>query len=579
LIGEGSFGKVYAAHTREVWSFTDVVVKITEKEQEEAGAMEFLGCDILQQHLILLWLGVSKPNIVHMLEVCVSPERTYYVMESLSGPNLEEWLSSKTEIQERLVAILVKQMLSAVREIHAADMVHRDIKPENFVFANVASLELKLVDVVGTMCGVFDNARPQKLAGTPLYVPPEVLEHLLTKGRLDTQGIKAVTTKAVDMWAIGVTVFQMLSGKVPFEGSVQSKTRIGSSSSSGSPKNRSEVAKLARAQSEPLSLDGSETWELVSHEAKDFLRSLLRHEPEHRLCVEDALAHPWFAIDTGSDNPIQRNSHVACSPLRDFFSEKGQTEHVVRKTLFLVRHGEAVHNIEEQAAKKVAQLQAEQLGLHPKSPECKAMVDAARRLVLNSQALGDAELSPAGKAQALATKVAVAALIRQGKVPEPTGLLISPLQRTLQTASIIFPNHPNAHVRDLLSEKKTQFPCDNRSKIRNSVRKTFVNMSFSHLDRFDEQRLWFDSLEAEENNADVRERAATFVQQLRSIRDDCIALVSHKGFLRELERGPFGQPETSDAKKPGSEFGNCEVRVYDVTLAPRGVFATFRYGG
>merc|ERR1712136_532913 len=151
----------------------------------------------------------------------------------------------------------------------------------------------------------------------------------------------------------------------------------------------------------------------------------------------------------------------------------------------------------------------------------------------------------------------------------PTGLLISPLQRTLQTASIIFPNHPNAHVRDLLSEKKTQFPCDNRSKIRNSVRKTFVNMSFSHLDSFD----------AEENNADVRERAATFVQQLRSIRDDCIALVSHKGFLRELERGPFGQPETSDAKKPGSEFGNCEVRVYDVTLAPRGVFATFRYGG
>merc|ERR1712136_652989 len=373
-------------------------------------------------------------------------------------------------------------------------------------------------------------------------------EHLLTKGRLDTQGFKAVATKAVDMWAIGVTVFQMLSGKVPFEGSVQSKTRIGSSSSSGSPKNRSEVAKLARAQSGPLSL-------------------------------EDALAHPWFAIDTGSDNPIQRNSHVACSPLRDFFSEKGQTEHVVRKTLFLVRHGEAVHNIEEQAAKKVAQLQAEQLGLHPKSPECKAMVDAARRLVLNSQALGDAELSPAGKAQALATKVAVAALIRQGKVPEPTGLLISPLQRTLQTASIIFPNHPNAHVRDLLSEKKTQFPCDNRSKIRNSVRKTFVNMSFSHLDRFDEQRLWFDSLEAEENNADVRERAATFVQQLRSIRDDCIALVSHKGFLRELERGPFGQPETSDAKKPGSEFGNCEVRVYDVTLAPRGVFATFRYGG
>eukprot|EP00928_Gymnodinium_smaydae_P070790 TRINITY_DN5455_c0_g1_i1.p1 TRINITY_DN5455_c0_g1~~TRINITY_DN5455_c0_g1_i1.p1 ORF type:complete len:1216 (+),score=283.50 TRINITY_DN5455_c0_g1_i1:77-3724(+) len=583
VIGRGSFGVVYAAKYGDPG--IEVAVKVS-KRGKESGPRSFGDLDCLERQVVSNWLFKTKLHIVRVFEVKVSPSHVQLVMEKLNGPNLSDYLQARDgDRTEEEVAELSRQMLTAVREIHSNRMVHRDLKLDNFRFTDMDMTKLKLVDVVGTMCFRLDRLPRKVVCGTGCYLSPEAL--------------LGQYSAAVDMWALGVVVYYLLSGTLPYEVSSLSELKI--------------------AHGKPLDLEAN-PWRNVSEDAKSFVLGLLEMDPSKRLSVTQALDHEWVidrptspesrALDAPRDNSrkLEKGHRRLGTVAFDVATEHSSGEQEVprvkaKKTIFLVRHGEALHNIEERNAKKRVEAEAAALGLAKDSPECKEMVAKAKKAVLNNEEFHDAQLSPAGKAQALEARAAINQLKARG-LPEPTSILVSPLERTLQTAAIVFANHPNMHVREELRERRTGLPCDERKAAEEvAMRTSFCFMSFENLRNLDSRRSLPDVSPTEspsatnaadgdggspealpagrassglrsfelEDTTTLRARTARIFELLEAIEDKSVAVVTHKGFLRELERGPLGRPDAA-------EFNNCEVRAYDLELLVDGTLrATLRF--
>jgi broad specificity phosphatase PhoE len=284
-------------------------------------------------------------------------------------------------------------------------------------------------------------------------------------------------------------------------------------------------------------------------------------------------------------------------------------------TLYLVRHGEACHNVQEKAAEKMARDAAVAEGLDPDSDECKFRMEEARKAVLDDHSFFDASLSDKGKEEAAAARAQIEAWCKSDnktELPFPTEVLVSPLQRTLQTADLVFPDHSNIRVREELRERMTGRPADNRSSSQELQRRgTFSRFSFTKLrqlsvintditsllpgfsrklsmEEIEEELEKEDEVEEEEVGATprmdkkegtlnrlgsslntdevaedegkLRERTLKLFELLAQSEHRSVAIITHKGYLRGLERGAFGFPDAV-------EFKNCEVRVYRASFA------------
>ncbi|CAK9060954.1 Hypothetical protein SCF082_LOCUS32012 [Durusdinium trenchii] len=203
-------------------------------------------------------------------------------------------------------------------------------------------------------------------------------------------------------------------------------------------------------------------------------------------------------------------------------------------------------------------------------------LEIARRSALTDEGLKDAPLSTKGHEQAEITAANVSKIIREEELKAPEAVFVSPLQRALQTAARMFPEHQEVHVCDLLRERCTGFPCDERSEVPSlRSRKSFRHMSFDQVIPDDDEIVNLEDEEVMdeppvfrrfhtwpliEEKFMLRQRTAGLGRLLQTTEAESVCIVTHKGFLRELERGPLGRTEAS-------EFGNCEVRVYEVCVS------------
>ena len=288
---------------------------------------------------------------------------------------------------------------------------------------------------------------------------------------------------------------------------------------------------------------------------------------------------------------------------------------VRHRTLYFIRHGEAKHNILEKAAIKKAKEDAVAEGFAEDAEETKQRMELARQEILNNESLLDAELSPDGMKEAEGARNDIERIIKGKALPPPTEVLVSPLQRALQTANIVFPGHKNIKVREEVRERLTGKACDRKtSAFKMARRDTFRNFNMNRqlrssikqraralpervLGVFPESvsfRSFFarrGSNEGSSSGSDgavnasgaspgtawstsrnnlsqhvvedkhqLRERTRKLFDLIAESNHDVIAVVTHKGFLRELERGPFAQVDAT-------EFKNCEVRVYSAAFS------------
>jgi broad specificity phosphatase PhoE len=148
----------------------------------------------------------------------------------------------------------------------------------------------------------------------------------------------------------------------------------------------------------------------------------------------------------------------------------------------------------------------------------------------------------------------------------PEEILVSPLTRTLETANLIFPNHDHVHVREELRERNTGKPPDTLSPANQlRARLSFARFSMNRLEEQTalQQEKLQQVIQEEEDKATLRERTRQLFRLLAEspLETKSIAVVTHKGYLRELERGPFENPSSP-------EFQNCEIRVYQIRFHP-----------
>lgn len=231
-----------------------------------------------------VYLKLDHPNICKLLEVYEDEVAVSLVMELCSGKELYERLADRKRFTEGDCKRLVSEMLGALQYLHCQFICHRDIKLENWVYADDSEdARLKLIDF--GFSKVFNTGVPMTaMHGTIYYVAPEVLE-----GCYDYK---------CDVWSIGVIVYMLLSGSPPFNGEQDSEI----------------IRKIKRGRIQYP----EDRWGLVSDDAKDFIRTLLRRDPDERPNSAEAAKLPW--LQTQSDE-VQEVSLDVLKSMTQFASQ------------------------------------------------------------------------------------------------------------------------------------------------------------------------------------------------------------------------------------------------------------------
>src|SRR6476619_788973 len=147
--------------------------------------------------------GLSHPNVVSIYDRGEA-EGTYYIaMEYLEGKTLKELIVSRGPTPVRVAIDYTRQILSALEFAHRSGIVHRDIKPHNVVVAPDG--RLKVTDFGIARSGSSQMTEAGSIIGTAQYLSPE-------------QARGAPVDPRSDIYSLGIVLYEMLTGKVPFTG-------------------------------------------------------------------------------------------------------------------------------------------------------------------------------------------------------------------------------------------------------------------------------------------------------------------------------------------------------------------------
>jgi len=257
-LGAGGFGNVVVGTDKTMPRRRVAVKKVFARSSAEVDAL---------RHEARAMKELDHPSICRLFEYYESGRCFYFVMEHLSGGELFDRIKAKGRLAECSVVNIAQQAGSALRYAHNLKIAHRDMKPENIVFVDGdrKKNEVKVID--WGLSSHFGLSRMRSSVGSNFYKAPEILQ------------ARSSYTEACDLWSFGVVVYAMLCGKFPFVG--ENSDRLTAM--------RQETFKLNDA-----------CWAGISNQAKDFIRSLLRWDPSHRMSSAEAMQHPWIRYDQQS---------------------------------------------------------------------------------------------------------------------------------------------------------------------------------------------------------------------------------------------------------------------------------------
>lgn len=206
LLGQGGMGSVYEAE--HILLHTKVAIKVI---KEEYAAVPEAFQRFLREAQAAGAIG--HPNITKVHDFGEDAGLVYAVMELLRGKSLATLLEERGRLAPEPAVAIILQVLSALHAAHKAGIIHRDLKPDN-VFICIDSRsreEVKLLDF-----GVAKFNRPENVGlgltktgailGTPHYLAPEQ-----ARGKKDID-------ERIDIWSTGVMLYEVLSGRLPYDG-------------------------------------------------------------------------------------------------------------------------------------------------------------------------------------------------------------------------------------------------------------------------------------------------------------------------------------------------------------------------
>jgi predicted Ser/Thr protein kinase len=196
-LGEGGMGRVYKARHRTLGQFVAVkVLTLNDPSGRERFRSEALTTAKLEH-----------ANIVRVIDVQIPPDgRPYLVMEFADGGSLDRELNNTPQNPYR-AAEMLETITRAVQFAHEHGVLHRDLKPANVLRTRDGTLKLTDFGLAKQMESVSGLTRTGALLGTPQYMAPEQAD-----GRTHEFG------PAVDIYALGAILYEMLTGRPPFRG-------------------------------------------------------------------------------------------------------------------------------------------------------------------------------------------------------------------------------------------------------------------------------------------------------------------------------------------------------------------------
>eukprot|EP01125_Pyxidicula_operculata_P003222 TRINITY_DN1368_c0_g1_i1.p1 TRINITY_DN1368_c0_g1~~TRINITY_DN1368_c0_g1_i1.p1 ORF type:complete len:486 (-),score=152.75 TRINITY_DN1368_c0_g1_i1:326-1783(-) len=243
-LGDGGFSVVYKGVRKS--DEKQVAVKTIEKKK--------VGPEDLQRE-VNIWKLASKSSsrVVQLYAIYEDDQYVNLVMELMTGGELFEKIVGMEDYSEKYAALVIKQVLMIIRDLHKVHIVHQDLKPENLLIVSPENnTAIKLCDFgLAEIAG--DDVELVGIVGSTTYMAPEVVA-------------ESGHSKPVDVYAAGVITYILLCGYPPFE-----------------PENG--ITELEFPEPE---------WDLISDAAKDLIAQLLDKNPDKRPTPEIALKHPWF---------------------------------------------------------------------------------------------------------------------------------------------------------------------------------------------------------------------------------------------------------------------------------------------
>ncbi len=150
-----------------------------------------------------VWVGrrINSPHVFKVLQLKRERSCIYYVTEFLEGNSLAQWILDNPQPDLEKVRDIVSQIIKGLRAFHRKEMVHQDIKPENIMIDQHGII--KIIDFGSTRVSgleeIFTPIKQMHVEGTANYIAPELFD-----------GFEA--TPKTDMYSLGVTIYEMLSG-------------------------------------------------------------------------------------------------------------------------------------------------------------------------------------------------------------------------------------------------------------------------------------------------------------------------------------------------------------------------------
>eukprot|EP00833_Pecoramyces_ruminatium_P012219 jgi/Orpsp1_1/1186251/evm.model.d7180000049205.1 len=194
-VGEGNFAKVKLAKHK--LTGVEVAIKIIDKTRIDEKKLGKLYREVKIMKLL------NHPNIVKLFEVIETKNTLFLVMEYSSGGELYDYLVVHGRMKEKEARVKFRQILAAVNYCHNKRVIHRDLKAENLLLD--ANFDIKIADF--GFSNYYDpESKLDTFCGSPPYAAPELF-----------QG-KRYTGPEVDIWSLGVILYVLTTGCLPFDG-------------------------------------------------------------------------------------------------------------------------------------------------------------------------------------------------------------------------------------------------------------------------------------------------------------------------------------------------------------------------
>jgi serine/threonine protein kinase len=196
-LGKGGMGVVYKAHQLSLGRPVAMKVLPQHLTNDESFIKRF-------HNEARAIARLNHPNIVQIYDIGNEGDIHYYTMEFIEGPTLDDVIYKEGFLSPDRTLAILNQVAKALRYAHSQGIVHRDIKPSNIMIAKLGRVKL-------TDFGLALQQRTTRLTvdggivGTPEYMSPE-------------QAAGRTATAQSDIYSLGVVAYELLTGKVPFEG-------------------------------------------------------------------------------------------------------------------------------------------------------------------------------------------------------------------------------------------------------------------------------------------------------------------------------------------------------------------------